>query len=173
MIQSPEGIPAAIEYIANYMMIAAQTAPKGRGMDNLLIKLVTEEEKTALIVKMKEIGEKANVAFFLRDAENLTFSQQIILIGTKTGSRGLDCGLCSYAYCKDKPQLSPCIFNTIDVGIALGSAVSSAMQFKTDNRIMYSAGKAAMELKILGENAVCIFAIPLSVSEKNIFFDRG
>jgi len=41
-----------------------------------------------------------------------------------------------------------------------------------DNRIMYSAGKAAAELQLLGEGVQCIFAIPVSVSRKSIFFDR-
>jgi uncharacterized ferredoxin-like protein len=39
-----------------------------------------------------------------------------------------------------------------------------------DNRIMYSAGAAAMTLGLL--EADLIVVLPLSISEKNIFFDR-
>jgi uncharacterized ferredoxin-like protein len=59
-----------------------------------------------------------------------------------------------------------------DLGIAIGSAVSVAADHRVDNRVMYSIGKAAKELKLLGEEASIIFGIPLSASGKSPFFDR-
>ncbi|MDR0368671.1 MAG: DUF2148 domain-containing protein [Bacteroidales bacterium] len=154
-------------------MIAAQTAPKGRGTDMLHIQTVSEKEKIALISEMKKIGgQSEDTAFFLRDAENIAASDAVILIGTKADARGLNCGLCGFDICGDKPTEQTCVFNTIDLGIALGSAVCSAAAFKVDNRIMYSAGKAAEQLQLLGKDIHCIFAIPCSVSSKSIFFDR-
>ena len=168
-----EDIQKTIEHITNCLMIAAQTAPKGRGMDTLIIQTVTETEKKSLISKMEEIGKQSeDTVFFLRDAENIAISQAVILMGTTPEARGLDCELCGFPNCGKKPVSQPCVFNMVDLGIALGSAVCSAMEFKVDNRIMYSAGKAAAELQLLGENIRCIFAIPLSVSSKSIFFDR-
>ena len=40
-----------------------------------------------------------------------------------------------------------------------------------DNRILYSAGVAAKELGFLDDCAI-IYAVPLSVNGKNIYFDR-
>ena len=66
----------------------------------------------------------------------------------------------------------PCTFNTGDLGIAIGSAVSVAMDHRVDNRIMYTVGQAAMELRLLGDDVPVIYGIPLSISSKNPFFDR-
>lgn len=59
----------------------------------------------------------------------------------------------------------------IDLGIAVSSAVSVAAMDKVDNRVMFSIGKAAAEMGY-AENVLWL-GIPLSVSGKNIFFDRG
>ena len=154
------------------LLIAAQTAPKGRGINTLKIVLISEEEKDRLADKMDEIGQRISAPFFSRDAQNVRHSFAVMLIGTDNSTRGLNCGYCGYATCHEKPEKSPCVFNLTDLGIALGSTASSAMQMKIDNRILFSAGKAALELGFCGENMPIIFALPLSVSEKNIFFDR-
>ena len=61
-----------------------------------------------------------------------------------------------------------------DLGIAIGSAVSVAAAHHVDNRVMFSAGKAALNLKLFDDSQVCIaYGIPLSVSGKSPFFDRG
>jgi len=63
-----------------------------------------------------------------------------------------------------------CIFEALDLGIALGSAVKVASQMNVDNRLMYIIGAAAKELELL--DADVIIGIPLSVTGKNIYFDR-
>ena len=59
----------------------------------------------------------------------------------------------------------------IDLGIAVGSAVSVAADMRIDNRVMFSVGKAAQSMKLLGE-CTRIMGIPLSVSGKSPMFDR-
>ncbi|MBQ2738725.1 MAG: ferredoxin domain-containing protein, partial [Oscillibacter sp.] len=63
-----------------------------------------------------------------------------------------------------------CAFDDIDLGIALGSAASVAADHRADNRIFYTAGVAAMNLKLLGEQVGTIVAIPVSATNRNIFF---
>ena len=58
----------------------------------------------------------------------------------------------------------------LDLGIALGSAVKTASMLNVDNRIMYTVGAAAKRLNLM--DADIIIGVPLSVSGKNIFFDR-
>jgi uncharacterized ferredoxin-like protein len=65
-----------------------------------------------------------------------------------------------------------CAFNSGDLGIAIGSAVSRAADLRIDNRVLYSAGKAAVELELLGEDIVLAYGLPLSITGKNPFFDR-
>ena len=65
-----------------------------------------------------------------------------------------------------------CAFDDIDLGIAIGSAVSIAANDRVDNRVMLSAGVAAQNLKILGDKTLKILAIPLSATGKSPYFDR-
>jgi len=82
--------------------------------------------------------------------------------------------MCGFKNCDEKNQYPnhPCAFNTGDLGIAIGSAVSVAMEHRVDNRIMYTVGQAALEMGILGPEVKIIYGIPLSASGKNPFFDR-
>ena len=61
--------------------------------------------------------------------------------------------------------------NTIDVGIAIGSACAMAADMRVDTRVMFSAGLAAQRLDWL-KGCKNVFAIPVSASSKNPFFDR-
>ncbi len=65
-----------------------------------------------------------------------------------------------------------CAFNSIDLGIAVGSAISIAADFHVDNRVMYSIGKASMDLGFFGKDVKQALGIPLSVTGKSPFFDR-
>jgi len=97
-----------------------------------------------------------------------------VLVGVKYEPRGLNerCTLCGFencAACTDAGAV--CVFTSVDLGIALGSAVSIAADGRADNRIMYTVGKAAASLGLLGEYKL-IMGIPLSASGKSPFFDR-
>lgn len=173
MLQSLDNslIIKTVENLVCQIMLAVKTAPKGRGVDVLEMKYVIDDEKDRLAQTMDEIANETETAFFYRDAENIRKSQVVLLLAAKNTVRGLNCGYCGFN-CKEKSNDIHCVFNIIDLGIALGSAVSSAMLYKLDNRILYSAGKAALKLGFFDENIPLIFAIPFSISEKNIFFDR-
>jgi uncharacterized ferredoxin-like protein len=162
--------------IAKKMIIAARTAPKGKGNDNLEIALVEKPEIENIAIRMKAIADRpATTPAFARDAENILQADAMVLIGTKIDSLGLAyCGLCGFSGCDEKKNYPehPCSFNTGDLGIALGSAVSVAMDSRIDNRIMYTVGMAVKELGLMGDEVKIIYGIPLSSASKNIFFDR-
>ncbi len=109
--------------------------------------------------------------FFLRDAENVLQSECVIIIGTHSQTLGLNCAHCGYATCESKPADVPCAINSVDVGIALGSACATAADLRLDTRVMFSAGLAAQRLNWLPD-CKQVFAILLSASSKNPFFDR-
>ena len=166
----------AIYNVARKMMIAARTAPKARGIDNLAINCIDEKEITAISRKMKELVKKKGwPQSFARDADNILSAPYMIIVGTRISPVRLKiCGMCGYENCdeKDKYPEIPCVFNTGDLGIAIGSAVSIAMDQRVDNRIMYTVGQAVKEMKLLDDEVKIIYGIPLSVSSKNPFFDR-
>ncbi|HPE86613.1 MAG: DUF2148 domain-containing protein [Bacteroidales bacterium] len=161
--------------VAGQMITAARTAPKAKGKDNLEIIVIDGQEKDALAEKMDALAKREAVVFFSRDADNLRNAGAIVLIGTRIRSLGLAfCGLCGYKNCeeKNKHPNTPCIFNTSDLGIAVGSAAAVAADHRVDNRIMYTAGMAALELGFFSSDVAIALGIPLSISGKNPFFDR-
>jgi uncharacterized ferredoxin-like protein len=159
---------------ARMICAAARTAPKGRGLDLMTTAIVSGDEKDRLVERMHLIAERDGVAFFARDAENVRQAQLIILFATSKKPLGLpNCGFCGFDNCAELQRVGGvCAFNSGDLGIAIGSAVSRAADLRIDNRILYSAGKAALELGLLGEDAALAFGLPLSVTGKSPFFDR-
>ena len=144
--------------IAQKMMVAARTAPKGKGVDVVECAVVDGDDLEALACTMEAVGEERGFAFFLRDANCVRKSL---------------CGHCGFATCGERTPGVPCEVNSVDVGIALGAAVSRAQAFGVDTRIMFSAGLAAQQLGLLGEGVGQVYAIPVSISSKSPFFDRG
>lgn len=159
---------------AEQICIAVRTAPKAKGIDNLITAIITGDDKERLAAKMEEIAQIHNHQGFTRDARNVHQAQVIILVGTKVGPIDLKlCGLCGYINCaENRSENGICIFNIHDLGIAVGVAVSKISSLHIDNRIMYTIGWAAKEMRLLGEEYKIIMGIPLSVSGKNPFFDR-
>ncbi len=159
--------------VARHMMNAARTAPKGKGIDVIEIALIEgEEELKTLATKMVEISDATGMKFFLRDAENICQGQCVVVIGTRQELMGLNCAHCGYETCALKPADVPCALNSIDVGIAVGSACATACDMRVDTRVMFSAGLAAQQLGWLGEGVGQVMAIAVSSSSKSPFFDR-
>ncbi|OPY54325.1 MAG: hypothetical protein A4E49_01144 [Methanosaeta sp. PtaU1.Bin112] len=177
----------AVEIVAELMALSARTAPKGRGQDSIVIRVVTGKEMVELSRELRRLGEAQGIKFFLRDAGNLEKSEACLLLGCRaTDSVGLDCGGCGFATCKDmhqaqkhflenepeKPFHGPnCAIKMTDLGIALGSAAKTASLHNVDNRVMFTAGVAALSLNWL-EGCSVAYGLPLKASGKSIYFDR-
>ena len=156
---------------AKQLMTAARTAPKARGMDIIETALVTDKDIKRISDELVKMYEEEKAPFLLRDSENILQAECVLLIGTKQQALGLNCGHCGFDTCSSRPEQAPCAINCIDVGIAIGSAVSRAADLRLDTRVMFSAGQAAEHLNIL-DGCTQIYAIPVSASSKNPFFDR-
>jgi len=171
-IRNPE--TEGVLHVANLMCVAARTAPKARGIDNIVSIVLTDKEKESLARKMEEFGKSTERPdTFARDANSVRQAQAVVLIGTKIGPVGLNCGFCGFENCqKCEEALARCAHNSGDLGIALGSAVSVASNHRVDNRVMYTVGWTTVQGKVLGEGVKISLGIPLSASGKNIFFDR-
>lgn len=165
---------AALEQIAGMLCVAARTAPKGKGRDLLVTAVANGSDKQALQDRMRLIAARDGVAFFSRDADNLEHAPVVVLIGTRKQPLGLPhCGFCGFTDCAAMLAAGgTCSFNSGDLGIAIGSAAALAADCRVDNRIMYTVGKAVLELKMLGEDVEIAYGIPLAARGKNPFFDR-
>jgi uncharacterized ferredoxin-like protein len=134
--------------------------------------LVTGDDKNRLAGEMQKIAAEKEWMFFLRDAENILQAEVVMIIGTRQQTQGLNCMHCGYPTCQTKPAATPCTINSVDLGIATGSACAKAADLRVDTRVMFSAGFAAQRLKMLGDDCGCVIAIPVSATSKNPFFDR-
>lgn len=160
--------------VARHMAIAARTAAKTRGIDNIeVIAIDDEPTRKKVCDKMREISKKENRPSFERDANSTEASPAILVIGIKSNPAGLNCSYCGYPTCAELQKTSGiCAYNSIDLGIAIDSAAGIANFFHADNRIMYSIGRACLDLKLFSQTVEQALAIPLSVTGKNPFFDR-
>jgi uncharacterized ferredoxin-like protein len=140
-------------------------------MDIIEIAMITDDDIRRLSDEMCNLAGETGLQFVFRDAANILHAEAILLIGTVQQTHGLNCAHCGYATCGEKPEAVPCAINTVDVGIAIGSACATAADFRVDTRVMFSAGLAAQRLRFLGDSHT-VMAIPLSASSKNPFFDR-
>ena len=176
----------AVATIADLMALAARTAPKGKGIDTLEIRVLAKKDMKKLSTRLEKMGNERGIGFFLRDAKNLAASDGCVLIGCRGREvAGINCSGCGYATCADftratkknaghgTPFEGPnCILRMTDLGIAVGSAVKTAQINNVDNRVLYSGGVAARDMGLFSENCTVVYAIPLSATGKNIFFDR-
>jgi uncharacterized ferredoxin-like protein len=182
-IESEKGERDAILEVAKLMLIAARTAPKTAGVDDIVTCIVYGEDKDLIANEMEKIAEDRKTESFRRDARNVRDSEAVVLIGVRgTRSIGMNCAACGYEDCQEFDKAdkklgkdfvgSNCMFKALDLGIALGSSAKTASTMNVDNRIMYRAGTAAKKLNLLPE-ATVVMGIPVSAKGKSIYFDRS
>ena len=189
-ISSTQAEREAMRTVANLIATAARTAPKGRGVDEIRTMVIDDDDIEVLARTMEEVAPgRPDIITnaFCRDAGNVRNSPYAVLIGIlgvpKKPENPFDCGACGFRTCAnllkarekrevDGDFLGPvCAIASIDLGVALGSAVKVAAEHNIDNRMMYTMGVAAAKLKWL--DADIIMGIPLSVTGKSPYFDRG
>lgn len=144
--------------------------------------------------KSNRTVSRAIATSWMSDAKTVADSQGLILIAVKGKKTfGANCGCCGFKSCKDfqihisrdrnSSVLGPfCIFKIWDLGIAIASGAKTASMLNVDNRIMYRIGTAVEKLRIFRGSASKkggisnrispILGLPLSISGKNIYFDR-
>ena len=167
---------------ANLMVVAARTAPKAGGKDDILTAVVTDSEVEAIAGEMVTLAAARNNPQWTVQAGIIRAAAAVVLVGVRGAkSYGLDCGACGFKSCADFTARGTtagqdfdgpnCALKLLDLGIAVSSAVKIASILNVDNRIYYRIGAATRPLRFLPEASV-IMGIPLSVTGKNPHFDR-
>lgn len=169
-----ESTTEAIYTVANLMTAAALTAPKTSGQDKILTLILDGDEKKELSRCMLDFYEENGQDFIKRDAITILSCPCVVLIGVRKEPYGMpDCGLCGFRDCSQAAAAdAKCVFNISDLGIATGSAAAVAADHRIDNRIMYSVGMGAIRMKCFPDDVSYAYGIPLSATNKSVFFDR-
>ena len=167
---------------ANLMLVAARTAPKAGGKDDILTAIVIGTEREAIAAEMEVIGTERNNPAWAVQAGIIKHADAIVLVGVMgTKSYGLDCGACGFGTCEEFTKAPKkagrdfdgpnCMMKELDLGVALCSAAKIASILNADNRMYYRIGAAVRRLRYMPEASV-IIGIPVSASGKNPHFDR-
>ncbi len=185
----------ALRHVVQLCAVAAMTAPKSGGQ--LFIKgshpfietvIIEDREKlSAMAGWLRERGDKLKAPIWYRDADSTEKLDLVLFIGlVKWYPPVYDCGACGYATCaeflsarehnkvdgsEDWEFPGPiCQLRCIDLGVAVGSAAKVASLNNIDYRCQTRIAAAARHLGII--EADLAVALSMSVSHKNIFFDR-
>ncbi|MFW9984959.1 MAG: ferredoxin domain-containing protein [Candidatus Odinarchaeota archaeon] len=180
-IQGLEEEVKSVIDVARLMLLAARTAPKGKGVDDIETMILTGKEKDAVAKEMHKIAKSPD-DHWTRDAKNVEICNALVLIGLKgPKALGTQCGACGYENCGQMLKAGrkegnffagpTCIIKALDLGIAIGSAVKTAQIHNVDNRVFFRAGVGAYRLNLMPDSTI-IIGIPLSAGGKSPFFDR-
>ncbi len=186
---------AALRQVAQLCAVAAMTAPKSGGQLFLkggkpFIETVIVEERDTLqrlADWLRARGTRLKQPIWFRDAEAAEKLDIVLFIGlAKWYPPVYDCGACGYATCAEFLRAAPahhtaesedwefpgpiCQLRCIDLGIAVGSAAKTASLNNVDARCQTRIAAAARHLGVI--EADLAVALSMSVSHKNIFFDK-
>ncbi len=176
----------AVKTVAGLVALSARTAPKAMGVDSIVVKIVIGKEQDELSKKMEEIGTARNLDYFIVNGAQVKESDATVLIGV-TGQKvmGGNCGGCGFSTCaemakayrkdtnSDSDYPGPnCVLKVTDLGVAVGSAVKTAAMHNVDNRVMYTAGVAAIQIGLL-EGCSVAYGIPLKALGVDIYFNAA
>lgn len=174
LVEAKELERNSLYQVAQLMCLAARTAPKGGGVDNIVTAVICKDTKDRLADEMRKIGEENKMKAYFINSEEVEESEFVVLIGTRLKRYMIKtCNFCGFEECKENKKANGiCAVAVGDLGIAIGSAASVAGRHHADNRIMFTVGKAALNLKLLGDEVKIAYGIPLSTEGKNIYFDK-
>jgi len=174
LIQGKESEREALYQVAQLMCVAARTAPKGGGVDNIVTAIVGKDTKDKVASEMRRIGESQSMKAYFLNSEQVDESEWVVLIGAILKRYLIKtCDFCGFDGCRENKKANGiCAVAVGDLGIAVGSAASVAGRHHADNRIMFTIGKAALNLRLLGDGVGIAYGIPLSANGKNIYFDK-
>jgi uncharacterized ferredoxin-like protein len=172
-----EGLENAARTILELMAASARTAPKGGGQDFIDIMILDREQCQKVGDYMIEMAKTPGRHNFDRDGQNIKDSHGMLMLGLREHKGiGLECGACGWT-CGEMSKAEGrdfkgpnCSIRSVDLGIALGSAVKTASLHNADNRIMYRAGVAIRKMKLMESQFV--HGIPISLTGKSPYFDR-
>src|SRR5512136_1182174 len=185
----------ALVQVAKLCAVAAITAPKSGGQLFLkgskpFIETVMVEDRDTLkrlAEWLRARGTRLKDPIWFRDADTTEKLDLVLFIGLAKWYPPLyDCGACGYATCAEFLRAAPayhaegsddwefpgpiCQLRCIDLGIAVGSAAKTASLNNVDTRCQTRIAAAARHLGVI--EADLAVALSMSVSHKNIFFDR-
>jgi uncharacterized ferredoxin-like protein len=179
----------AAKMAARLLLASATTSPRVGGVGECTIHILDDECDIEDLCQATEqmSGEDEQWGFFKRDAMMLRDADAVLIVTSircLTDPADINCNLCGKLTCeyqRQTPKLAPapglaytgplCLFRANNISYAIETIISTAKNMGVDHGIFWSAGAAAMRMKIVPRNTGFCLAVGISITEKSPFRD--
>jgi uncharacterized ferredoxin-like protein len=179
----------AAKIAARLILASGTTAPRVGGVGECTFHVLDDEcDIEDLCQAMEDMAEiKKSWAFFNRDAAMLRDADAVLIttsLRSLTDPADINCNMCGKLVCeylKEEEKLPPdpevafrgplCIFRANNIAYAVDGMISQARNLGIDYGVYWSAGAAAMRMKILPKATGFALAVAISITEKSPFRD--
>jgi len=179
----------AVRIAARLLLASGTTSPRVGGVGETTIHIIDDECKIEDLCQAVErmAAENQRWDFFKRDAAMLRDADAVLIVTSLrclSDPGDFNCNLCGKLTCEyqreeeklpDEPGIAfkgpLCVFRANNVGYAIDSMVSLARALGIDYGVYWSAGAAAMRMRIVPKDTGFALALAISATEKSPFRD--
>jgi uncharacterized ferredoxin-like protein len=174
---------------ARLILASGTTSPRVGGVGECTIHILDEdcdiEDLCQEMERMADIKNSWN--FYKRDAAMLRDADVVLLttsLRCVEDPADINCNLCGKLTCEylkaeEKLPADPdvayrgplCVFRANNIAYAVDGMISQARNLGIDHGVYWSAGAAAMRMRILPRNTGFALAVAISITEKSPFRD--
>ncbi len=174
---------------ARLLLASGTTSPRVGGVGECTIHIIDDEcDIEELAIKVEEMANESDAwKFFRRDAAMLRDADAVLVITSLrclTDPADINCNMCGKLTCEyyRQSELLPagpgvaytgplCVFRANNMAYAIDGIISMARNMGIDYGVFWSAGAAAMRMKIVPKDTGFCVAIGISITEKSPFRD--
>ena len=179
----------AAKVAARLILAAGTTAPRVGGVGECSVHILDDPcDIEDLCQQMEDMAKiKKSWQFFRRDAAMLRDADAILLVTSLrslTDPSDINCNMCGRMVCEylreeEKLPADPdvaytgclCIFRANNIAYAIDGMIQGAKNLLVDYGVYWSAGAAAMRMKLLPRDTGFALAMGISITEKSPFRD--
>lgn len=179
----------AAKIAARLLLASGTTSPRVGGVGECTIHIIEDECDIEDLCQQVErmADENKGWKFFRRDAAILRDADAIIVITSLrslTDPADINCNMCGKLTCeylKEEERLPTepgvaftgplCIFRANNIAYAVDGIISQARNLGIDYGVYWSAGAAAMRMRLLPKDTGFALAVGISITEKSPFRD--
>jgi uncharacterized ferredoxin-like protein len=179
----------SVRIAARLLLASGTTSPRVGGVGECTIHLVEDECDIEDLAQKVEALAEENKAWkmFRRDAAMLRDADAVLVITSLrclTDPADINCNMCGRLTCEyyRKVQRLPagpgvaftgplCVFRANNIAYAIDGIIQQARTMGIDYGVFWSAGVAAMRMKIVPRDTGFCVAVAISVTEKSPFRD--
>jgi len=179
----------SVRMAARLLLASGTTSPRVGGVGECTIHIIEDPCEIEDLVQHVErmASDNKRWEFFKRDAAMLRDADALLVVTSlrcKTDPADANCNMCGKLTCEylreseelpDEPGIAYrgplCIFRANNIAYAIDGMVSLARNLGIDYGVFWSAGAAAMRMKLVPKSTGFCLALAISVTEKSPFRD--